>query len=70
MKILVKNKKWNISFQTKVLICDIKESNGIFSIYFQYNGNNITIKSKNIDNTLKYLDEIFKQETKKIKENF
>lgn len=70
MKILVKNKKWNISFQTKVLICDIKENNGIFSIYFQYNGNNITIKSKNIDNTLKYLDEIFKKETKKIKQNF
>ncbi|MFK4785212.1 hypothetical protein [Fusobacterium sp. MFO224] len=70
MKILIKNKKWNIFFETKILVCDILEKNGIFNISFQYKGNNIIIKSKNIDNTLKYLDKLFKMENKKIEQRY
>ncbi|MDP0489321.1 MAG: hypothetical protein Q7K48_09070 [Fusobacterium sp. JB021] len=70
MKILIKNRKWNIFFETKVLVCDITEKNGIFNISFQYKDNNITIKSENIDNTLKYLDEVFKKEKKRAEESY
>lgn len=59
MKILIKNKKWNIFFETCLLVCDVFEKNGVFSISFDYDDEKITIKSKNIDNTLKFLDKMF-----------
>lgn len=59
MKILIKNKKWNIFFETNLLVCDVFEKNGVFSISFDYDDEKITIKSKNIDNTLKFLDKMF-----------
>lgn len=69
MKILIKNKKWNIFFETKILICDIKEKDGIFNISFQYKGNRIIIRSKNIDKTLNYLENMFKLEKLELKES-
>lgn len=62
MKILIKNKKWNVFFETKILVCDIKEKDGIFNISFKYKGNLIIIRSKNIDKTLNYLENMFKLE--------
>lgn len=59
MKILIKDKKWNIFIENVVLVCDIHEKNGIFYIVFPYKDKKISLKSNNIDRTLKYLENIF-----------
>lgn len=59
MKILVKNKKWETSFQTVTLICDVKAKNGIFHIQFPYNGKYVQIKSNNLDLTFHHLEKVF-----------
>lgn len=59
MKILIRNKKWETTFNRVTLICEVKNLNKIFNIKFSYNGNEITIKSNNLDNTFKYLEKIF-----------
>ena len=41
MKILIRNKKWETSFEKVKLICEV------------------TIKTNNLDNTFKYLENIF-----------
>ena len=59
MKILLKDKKWNMFIGNMVLVCDIHENNGIFSIEFLYGDKKVSLKSNNIDRTLKYLEKLF-----------
>lgn len=59
MKILIKNKKWETSFKTVKLICNVSSENKIFNINFNYNGKNINIKTYNLDYTFKYLEKFF-----------
>lgn len=59
MKILIRNKKWETSFEKVKLICEVTGKNNIFSIKFSYSGNEVTIKTNNLDNTFKYLENIF-----------
>lgn len=59
MKILIKEKKWNIFMGNIILICEVKEKNGIFTIEFLHNETKFMLKSTNIDKTLKYLEELF-----------
>lgn len=59
MKILIRNKKWETSFKRAKLICEVTGRNKIFSIKFSYNGNEVTIRTNNLDNTFKYLENIF-----------
>lgn len=59
MKILIKDKKWNMFIGNMVLVCDIHENNGIFSIEFLYGDKKASLKSNNIDRTLKYLEKLF-----------
>ena len=59
MKILIKDKKWNMFIGNMVLVCDIHENNGIFSIEFLYGDKKVSLKSSNIDRTLKYLEKLF-----------
>ena len=59
MKILIKNKKWETSFKTVKLICNVSSENKIFNISFNYNGKNINIKTYNLDYTFKYLEKLF-----------
>ena len=59
MKILIKDKKWNMFIGNMVLVCDIHENNGIFSIEFLYGDKKVSLKSNNIDRTLKYLEKLF-----------
>ena len=59
MKILIKDKKWNMFIGNMVLVCDIHESNGIFSIEFLYGDKKVSLKSNNIDRTLNYLEKLF-----------
>ncbi len=66
MKILIRNKKWETTFNRVTLICEVTNCNKIFSIKFAYKGNEITIKTNNLDNTFKYLERIFDE---KILEN-
>ncbi len=65
MKILIKNKKWNISLGDTVLFCDITEKDGTFYIDFILNNKIVKIKSKNIDSTLYKLEQIFLESQKK-----
>lgn len=51
-----------------VLVCDVHENNGIFTIEFPYGDKKISLKSNNIDYTLKYLENIFLNSEKKVKE--
>lgn len=62
MKILIKDKKWNMFIGNIVLVCDIHENKGIFSIEFPYRDKKISLKSNNIDRTLNYLEKIFMNE--------
>lgn len=64
MKILIKNKKWETSFKKVKLICEVTGRNKIFSIKFSYNGNEVTIRTNNLDNTFKYLENIFNNSLK------
>ena len=41
---------------------DIHEKDGIFSIEFPYGDKKVSLKSNNIDRTLKYLENIFLNE--------
>lgn len=59
MRILIRNKKWETSFNKITLICEVTNLNKIFNIKFSFNGNEITIKTNNLDNTFKYLEKIF-----------
>ncbi|WP_177162262.1 hypothetical protein [uncultured Fusobacterium sp.] len=59
MKILIKNKKWNIFLGDTLLVCDVNQKEGIFFIKFEYGNKIVNIKSKNIDNTLKNLEDMF-----------
>lgn len=59
MKILIRNKKWETSFKKVTLICEVVNLNKIFKIKFSYNGNEITIKTNNLDKTFNYLEKIF-----------
>lgn len=59
MKILIKNKKWNIFLGNTILECDVNQKEGIFFIKFEYENKIVKIKSKNIDNTLRHLEEVF-----------
>ncbi|MCI6153184.1 MAG: hypothetical protein MR673_08685 [Fusobacterium perfoetens] len=60
MKILIKNKKWNIFLgNTTTLECDVIQREGLFYIQFEYDKKLFKIKSRNIDNTLKYLEDMF-----------
>ena len=59
MKILIKNKKWNIFLGDTVLVCDVNQKEGVFFIKFEYGNKIVNIKSKNIDNTLKNLEDMF-----------
>lgn len=59
MKILIKQKKWNMFIGNMVLVCDIHEENGIFSIVFPYGDQKVFLKSNNIDRTLNYLEKLF-----------
>ena len=62
MRILIKDKKWNMFIGNFVLVCDIHEKDGIFSIEFLYGDKKVSLKSNNIDRTLKYLENIFLNE--------
>ncbi len=62
MRILIKDKKWNMFIENFVLVCDIHEKDGIFSIEFPYGDKKVSLKSNNIDRTLKYLENIFLNE--------
>ena len=62
MRILIKDKKWNMFIGNFVLVCDIHEKDGIFSIEFPYGDKKLSLKSNNIDRTLKYLENIFLNE--------
>ena len=67
MKILIKNKKWNIFLGDTLLVCDVNQKEGVFFIKFEYGNKIVNIKSKNIDNTLKNLEDMFVElEVKKI----
>lgn len=68
MKILIKDKKWNIFIGNIVLVCDIHEKNGIFNIVFPYGDKTISLKSNNIDRTLNYLEKIFMNKDTQITE--
>lgn len=59
MKILIKNKKWNIFLGDTLLVCDVNQKEGVFFIKFEYRNKIVNIKSKNIDNTLKNLEDMF-----------
>ncbi len=59
MKILIKNKKWETSFKKVKLVCEVTGRNKIFNIRFSYKGNDVTIRTNNLDNTFKYLENIF-----------
>lgn len=59
MKILIKNKKWNIFLGDALLVCDVNQKEGVFFIKFEYGNKIVNIKSKNIDNTLKNLEDMF-----------
>lgn len=59
MKILIKNRKWNIFLGSTLLVCDVNQREGLFYIKFEYGNKIVNIKSKNIDNTLKNLEEMF-----------
>lgn len=59
MKILIKNKKWETSFERAKLICEVTGRNRVFNIKFSYRGNEVTIRTSNLDNTFKYLENIF-----------
>ncbi|MCF2611932.1 MULTISPECIES: hypothetical protein [Fusobacterium] len=59
MKILIKNKKWNIFLGDTLLVCDVNQKEGVFFIKFEYGNKIVNIKSKNIDNTLKNLEDMF-----------
>lgn len=59
MKILIRNRKWETSFRTVKLICDVHSEDKIFHINFNYNGKNIDIKTYNLDYTFKYLEKLF-----------
>lgn len=59
MKILIKNKKWNIFLGNTLLVCDVNQKEGVFFIKFEYGNKIVNIKSKNIDNTLKNLEDMF-----------
>lgn len=59
MKILIKNKKWNIFLGETLLVCDVNQKEGVFFIKFEYGNKIVNIKSKNIDNTLKNLEDMF-----------
>ena len=59
MKILIKNKKWNIFLGDTLLACDVNQKEGVFFIKFEYGNKIVNIKSKNIDNTLKNLEDMF-----------
>lgn len=61
MRILVKNKKWETSFESVTLVCDVKAEKGIFHIQFPYNGKYIQIKSCNLDLTFQHLERVFNQ---------
>ena len=57
--ILIKNKKWETSFERAKLICEVTGRNKIFNIKFSYKGNDVTIRTSNLDNTFRYLENIF-----------
>lgn len=59
MKILIKNKKWETSFKKVKLICEVTGKNKIFNIKFSYRGNEVTIRTNNLDKTFRYLENIF-----------
>lgn len=59
MRILVKNKKWETSFESITLICDVKARDGLFHIQFPYNGKYIQITSCNLDLTFQHLEKMF-----------
>ena len=60
MKILVKNKKWETSFESVTLVCDVKKSGqGLFHIQFPYNGKHIQITSCDLDLTFQHLEKLF-----------
>ena len=59
MKILIKNKKWETSFERAKLICEVTGRNKIFNIKFSYKGNDVTIRTSNLDNTFRCLENIF-----------
>ena len=59
MKILIKNKKWNIFLGDTLLVCDVNQKEGVFFIKFEYGNKIVNITSKNIDNTLKNLEDMF-----------
>lgn len=59
MKILIRNRKWETSFRTVKIICDVHSENKIFHINFNYNGKNINIKTYNLDYTFKCLEKLF-----------
>lgn len=59
MKILIRNKKWETSFNKITLVFEVTGHNKIFDIKFSYQGKEITIKSNNLDKTFRYLEKIF-----------
>ena len=59
MKILIKNKKWETSFEREKLICEVTGRNKIFNIKYSYKGNDVTKRTSNLDNTFRYLENIF-----------
>ncbi|STO30691.1 Uncharacterised protein [Fusobacterium necrogenes] len=59
MKILIRNKKWETSFKDVKLICEVTGRNRVFDIKFSYSGNDVSIKTNNLDKTFRYLESIF-----------
>lgn len=68
MKILIKDRKWNMFIGNIVLVCEVHEKNGIFSIEFPYKNQKVSLKSDNIDKTLHYLETIFLDSQMKLRE--
>ena len=60
MKIIIKNKKWHILFKNFCLICDViwKNEEKRFYIRFELENKIILIKTRDIDKTLKNLENL------------
>lgn len=59
MRILVKNKKWIISFANTKLVCDVYSKDEGYNIEFPYERKNVKIKTSDLDQTFKFLEKMF-----------
>ncbi|WP_410208420.1 hypothetical protein [Fusobacterium sp.] len=58
MRVLIRNKKWETSFENMKLVFEVTGHHKVFNIKFTYNGKQITIKSNNLDKTFRCIEMI------------